>query len=106
MKSLSLLAFSLFVLSLPHARAEEGEADKSDQRQENQEKRIEQGVQSGELSKREAYRLKKQQKRIGNAEAKMEGDGKLTKEEAYKLNKMQNHASKAIKRQKHDRKRR
>ncbi len=104
MKKILLSLFTFLLLAHPAlSRAEEGTTDASDQRQENQEKRIEEGVASGELTKKEAHRLKKQQKHIGKVEEKMEADGELSKKEAHKLNKMQNHASKAIHAQKHDR---
>lgn len=94
---------SLLVLTLPVVALAE---DKVDQRQENQEQRIEQGVQSGELNQKEAARLNRQQNRIEKAEGKAEADGKVTRKERKRLNQMQNHASRDIYRQKHDRQKR
>lgn len=73
-----------------------------DQRQENQEKRIEQGVQSGEINKREERRLKRQQERIEKAEDRAKADGTVTNEEKRQLKRMQNRASRNIHHQKHD----
>src|SRR4030067_2464342 len=71
-------------------------------REQNQEKRIEQGVKSGELPPRKAGRLERQQTKIKQDEERMKSDGKLTKQERMKLNREQNRASKSIYRQKHD----
>lgn len=73
-----------------------------DRRQEQQEKRIEQGVQSGTLTPREAARLETQQARIAQEEARMKADGNLTRAERAKLTHDQNRASKAIYRKKHN----
>lgn len=73
-----------------------------DQRQANQEQRIDQGIASGELNKRETRRLEKEQVVINKAEDKAKADGTVTKKERVRLHKMQNHASRDIRRQKHD----
>jgi polyisoprenoid-binding protein YceI len=73
-----------------------------DQRQANQEKRIDQGIASGELNKRETKRLEKEQNVIDRAENKAKADGTVTQAERRRLHKMQNHASRDIRRQKHD----
>lgn len=73
-----------------------------DRRQEQQEKRIEQGVQSGTLTPKEAGRLEAQQARIAQEEARMKADGNLTKAERAKLTHDQNRTNKAIYRKKHN----
>ena len=73
-----------------------------DQRQANQEKRIDQGIASGELNQRETRRLQKQQNVIDRAENQAKADGTVTKTERRRLHKMQNHASHDIRHQKHD----
>ncbi len=73
-----------------------------DARQANQERRIEQGVASGQLTARETLRVEREQKRIAVVEAKTEGDGKVTARERARLQHLQNHASRDIRRQKHD----
>ena len=72
------------------------------QREQNQQKRIDQGVKSGELTPAEAGRLERQQTKIKQDEARMKSDGKLTKKERRKLTKEQNKASKNITRKKHN----
>ncbi len=73
-----------------------------DQRQANQEKRIDQGIATGELNKRETRRLQKEQNVIDRAENKAKADGTVTQAERRRLHKMQNHASRDIRHQKHD----
>jgi hypothetical protein len=76
-----------------------------DKRQEIQQKRIDQGVQSGELNKREAARLERRQERIGRMEDKAKADGTVTKKERARIHHAQNQESQRIHRQKHDRQR-
>lgn len=71
-------------------------------RQERQEKRIEEGVKNGTVSPQELDKLNKQQGRIQKAEDKAMADGKMSKQEFKKIQKMQNHASRDIRREKHD----
>jgi peptidoglycan hydrolase CwlO-like protein len=73
-----------------------------DQREVNQEKRIDKGVASGQLNAKETHRLDKQQARIQVAQANAKADGKVTHGERKHLHKMQNRASKNIHAQKHD----
>lgn len=73
-----------------------------DQRQANQEKRIDQGVASGQLNRREAHRLEREQRAINRAENRAKADGVVTAGERRHLTKMQNRASRDIHRQKHD----
>ena len=73
-----------------------------DQRQANQEKRIQKGVQSGELTGKEAARLEKGQARVQAKEDKAKADGKVTAKERAKLAHAQNKQSRKIAKQKHD----
>ena len=74
-----------------------------DKRQVNQQKRIDQGVASGQLTPKETARLQKREGKIAADEAAAKSDGKVTKAERAKLTREENHASRAIHRQKHDR---
>jgi hypothetical protein len=71
-------------------------------REANQEKRIEQGVQSGQLTPHEAGKLEAQQAKIKSDEANLKADGKLTPRERAKLTREQNQASRNIHRKKHN----
>jgi len=73
-----------------------------DQRQTNQEKRIEQGVASGQLTPREAKRLERKEDRIAHVEQHAKADGVVTGQERKHLAKMENHTSRDIRREKHD----
>jgi hypothetical protein len=73
------------------------------QRMQNQEQRIDQGVSSGALTPKEAGRLEGEQARIQQTEQRMKSDGQLTQKERQKLNNMQDLSSKHIYKQKHDR---
>jgi uncharacterized membrane protein YebE (DUF533 family) len=74
-----------------------------DQRQANQERRIDQGVASGELNARETARLDRGQQRVENMETRAKSDGVVTRGERAKIQHTQNVQSKRIYRQKHDR---
>ena len=73
-----------------------------DQRQVEQQKRIDQGVASGQLTPKEAAGLQKRETKIANDEAAAKADGKVTAKERRKLDREQDRASKAIYKQKHD----
>jgi hypothetical protein len=73
-----------------------------DQRQENQEQRIEQGIDYGRLTEHEANKLEAQQNRIDNAEARAKADGVVTRGERTRLKARQNAASRNIYRKKHN----
>lgn len=76
---------------------------KIDQRQANQEKRIDQGIASGALTTKEATQLDKRETRIESDKLAAKADGKITRAEHRKLTREQNRASTAIRHQKHDR---
>lgn len=77
-----------------------------DRRQANQEKRIDQGVASGQLTRRETARLEHEQRVIGRAENRAKADGTVTAQERRRLHRAQNQASRDVRRQKHDRQQR
>jgi len=72
------------------------------QREQNQERRIDQGVASGALTPREAGRLEAREAKIQQDEQRMKSDGNLTRAERRKLTREQNRASRAIYRKKHN----
>lgn len=74
-----------------------------DQRQANQEQRIQQGVQSGALTSQEAARLEQGQQNVQNVENKAKADGVVTKNERARIQHAENVQSRRIARQKHDR---
>lgn len=73
------------------------------QRQGHQQGRIYLGVQDGQLTARETFRLEREQGRIARYEARSRADGPgLTGRERYRLERMQDRASRDIYRQRHD----
>lgn len=100
MKSLSLAVTVLAAALASPAFAQS--TPRIDQRQANQEKRIDQGVASGELNKREAARLEKGQARVNRMENKAKADGVVTKGEKAAIRNAQDNQSKRIAKQKHD----
>ncbi len=82
-----------------------GNTPRIDKRQVKQQQRIDQGVQSGQLTPTEQQHLENREARIASDEAAAKADGRVTKKERAHLTREENHASKAIYRQKHDRQR-
>lgn len=74
-----------------------------DNRQANQEQRIQQGVQSGAITPKEAAQREKGQAHIENMEAKAKADGKVTPREREHLQQAQDRQSRKIHHEKHDR---
>lgn len=73
-----------------------------DQRQQNQQARINQGVVSGEVNRAEAARLRAEQRHIRRTERRAKADGNVTAKERAKIQRKQNKVSRDIRRQKHD----
>jgi hypothetical protein len=96
-------AFALPVLAQTTAPANPAATPGIDQRQANQQKRIDQGVKSGELTQKEAARLEKGQDKVQKIEDKAKADGVVTAKERKRINKAQDNQSKKIYREKHDR---
>ncbi|THJ24879.1 MAG: hypothetical protein CAF45_003555 [Nitrospira sp. CG24E] len=97
---LTVTAMTLLMTGVAYA---ETETPAIDQRQANQEQRIDQGVASGQLNKREANRLNRQQRHINKIEDKAKSDGVVTKKERARIGAAQNRASRHLAREKHDR---
>ncbi len=72
------------------------------QRDVNQQQRIEQGLQSGQLTTKEAGQLERGQQRIDRTEAKDLKNGSISPSEQAKLNSMENKESQAIYADKHN----
>lgn len=76
-----------------------------DQRQAKQEKRIEAGQKSGQLTQKEAARLEKGQARVQKMEDKATADGKVTKKERARVEHAQDRQSRRIAKERHDKQR-
>lgn len=94
---------AIVMLSLPLlASGQTPATPRVDQRQANQEARIQQGVQSGALTEKEATRLERGQDRVAAMEDKAKADGTVTAKERTRLKHVQDKQSARIYRQKHD----
>jgi hypothetical protein len=96
----SLLIAVLAVCALPVLA--QTSTPKVDQRQANQQQRIDQGVASGQLTGKEADKLDKGQAQVEKKEAKAKADGQVTPKEREKLKQAQNKQSQKIRHEKHD----
>lgn len=76
---------------------------KLDQREARQEQRIDKGIESGQLTQREANRLERREVKLKTDEAAAKADGVVTKQEHAELHAEANRDSARIYRQKHDR---
>ena len=72
------------------------------QRNINQENRIEQGVQSGQLTNKETSRLEQSQARVDRAEARAGADGHVSAGEQARIQNRENAQSRKIFRDKHN----
>jgi len=99
-----ITAFSTLVLCMASAStyAAGPRTDEVVDRDVNQQERIEQGLQTGQLNTREAGQLERQEARIDRTEARDLKDGKLSPQEQARINRMQNRTSANIAAQKHD----
>ena len=96
---------AMFSLSALPALAQTTSTPRIDQRQANQQKRIDAGTKSGQLTPQEAARLQKGQTRVQKAEDKAMADGKMTAKERARIEKMQDRESKRIARERDDKQR-
>ena len=97
----TLIAFSLLLAGIGAANAQS--AGENAQRDANQQERIEQGLQSGQLNTRETGRLERQEQAIDRQEARDEkSGGQLTSQEQARINREQNAVSRNIYDDKHN----
>lgn len=96
----TLLAAVLVVAAAAPSFAQE--TPRIDRRQENQQARIDQGVQSGKLTNAEAKHMQANQKRIDAAESRAKADGTVTPQERRHVKRMQNRTDRKIARKKHN----
>ncbi|MBI3711255.1 MAG: hypothetical protein HY246_26735 [Proteobacteria bacterium] len=97
------LALGLGLAIIPAAAfAQSSNTPVVDKRQQMQQKRIERGVQSGQLTPVETARLERGQGYVDQMERRAKADGIVTPEERHKLKQAQDTQSKRIARQKND----
>ena len=96
------IVFATLVAAAALPLAAQTTTPRIDQREVNQQSRIEQGVNSGQLTAKETAKLEKGEAKIDKMEAKAKSDGKVTEKERRKITKAQNKESKKIYKEKHD----
>ena len=101
MKKLAILIVMMISLFITDDMAQAGRVGN---RQIKQQKRIHQGMASGELIPREALRLEKEQRCIQKTKQEALKDGKVTPKERLSLEQQQNRANRHIYRLKHNEK--
>jgi len=100
--SLSLQLIAVSLLTTGAAWAQNTPAEQDQQRDVNQQQRVEQGLQSGQLSTKEAGSLERQEQHVDNMQAHDMKNGPMTAEEQRKLDAAQNHVSNDIYADKHN----
>lgn len=85
------------------AFAEPSDTPFIDRREANQQRRIDEGIATGQLTRFEAFRLNERLERIEANEARFKADGVVTPLERAELRRELNQNSRAIFREKHDR---
>ena len=98
------IAFSAFgaLLLATSAFADGPRTDQVVDRDVSQQQRVENGLEQGQLSTREAGQIERQESRIDQTEARDLKDGKLSPAEQAHINQMQNQASRDIYRDRHN----
>lgn len=102
MKSVKIASVILATLFAIPVFAQTSATPNIDQRQENQQKRIAAGVNSGALTAKETVSLKKREAKIETDKQAAKADGHVTKQERAKLQREENRASKQIYAKKHN----
>ncbi|HXB62984.1 MAG TPA: hypothetical protein VNU94_09080 [Acidobacteriaceae bacterium] len=101
---ITTLALAAFMAAAPAAFTASAQAQDINQRKENQQDRIAQGVKSGELTPGETAHLENQEKDINHEEKDMRktDDGHLTSQDRKAIHQQQNAESRRIYRDKHN----
>lgn len=98
-----LIAVALSLTLSAAAFAQEQPAAVAAQRDANQQERIEQGLQSGQLSTREAGQLERDEQRLDRTQARdLKSGGALTPQEKAQITRQQNQVSRDIYQDKHN----
>lgn len=106
----SVLSFTLASAALAQAPATPSPQDSGThssvaQREANRQKRVEQGVSSGQLTPRETANIQKREAKLDTDKAAAKADGKVTFTERQQLRRDEKQVNHAIQHQKHDRQR-
>ena len=99
----NLIALALSLTLCTAVRAQEQPAAVAAQRDANQQQRIEQGLESGQLSSKEAGQLERDEQRLDRTQAQdLKSGGALTPQEKAQITRQQNAVSRDIHQDKHN----
>lgn len=98
----SLLATSLTLPAIAQ-NADPAATPGVDKRLQNQDQRVQRGVETGQLTPRESQRMQKRQDKVEDDVARAKADGVVTPQERRQLHRALDRNSAAIQREKHDR---
>jgi len=99
---IKLIILGLFVFAFAFSSQAQTATPHIKKTQVKQHVKIKQGVQSGELTKREAVQLKQQQRHIKKTKRVAKQDGVIMKKERIKINSLQRRANANIYKKKHN----
>ncbi len=99
---MKIINFAIGTLILILSVGYRAEARRDNKREVRQQARIHEGVQSGEITRREAHHLRKGQRKIDHMQRKALRDGEVTTDEKAKIEAAQDRQSQQIYDQKHD----
>ncbi|HET6541712.1 MAG TPA: hypothetical protein VFG46_14580 [Chryseolinea sp.] len=97
-----IIAVFTFIVFAGIIQAHAQQTPVADHRQKNQRHRIQSGVASGELTRRETASARCNQRRIKKSERRAKADGVVTPIERARLDHKQDRASRQLRRDKHD----
>jgi hypothetical protein len=102
MKTMSTFAALVIAATLGTATTAQAEPGWVDGRQANQRERIRDGIEAGDLTRKEARRLRRQQRRIARMEDRLGADGYFTPRERRRMDRVLDRASRRIARARHN----
>ena len=102
MTSTPILAAALVAAFALPVFAQVASTPRIDQRQAEQQRRIEAGIRSGQINRKEAAHLRRQQARIQQMENQAMADGRMSRPERIRIEHAQNKESLRIAKQKHN----
>jgi hypothetical protein len=99
---IKLVMIVMFIIGMNYTSQAQVTQRKVGKTQVKQQKRIKQGIESGELTKGESCQLQKQQLNIQRIKRKVAADGVITRKEKLIIKNKQKKASRNIARKKHN----
>ena len=102
MKKIPVLLGILLFMTILTTSAQTTETPVVDKREKVQRARIRDGVASGELTRKETFKARQDQRQVRRTERRAKADGEVTGKEKARIQRKQNKASRDLRRNKHD----